>query len=266
MLELPVLEYLGYRGILEYNSRDNNRIYGKICYPEDPETPSKNHGFAGDDLEEAEKLFHSCVDRIIANRQYSHECEEWKKVTDYESVRCVMDILPDKFRQRVTEGTFDKNLLYGVKGGCYAVPLFFVTKAWDIILKGTLETISFMIGPEEEDDCTEEDIREYLAENMATRTRSEATRDNDSMKELWKELFDIDIDNLPVDFHNFDKHLPPNVSMREYEDYFEDIPNGINEWILGSVNYPENESIFHDSVASLMEFTAQIILWREGKL
>ena len=266
MLELPVLEYHGYRGILEYNSRDNNRIYGKICYPEAPQTPSKNHGFAGDDLEAAEKLFHSCVDRIIANRQYSHECEEWKKVTDYESVRCVMDILPDKFRQRVTEGTFDKNLLYGVKGGCYAVPLFFVTKAWDIKLKGTLETISFMIGPEEEDDCTEEDIREYLAENMATRTRSEATRDNDSMKELWKELFDIDIDKLPVDFHNFDKHLPPNVSMREYEDYFEDIPNGINEWILGSVNYPENESIYHDSVASLMEFTAQIILWREGKL
>ena len=27
MLELPVLEYLGYRGILEYNSRDNERIF-----------------------------------------------------------------------------------------------------------------------------------------------------------------------------------------------------------------------------------------------
>ena len=266
MLELPVLEYLGYRGILEYNSRDNNRIYGKICYPEDPQTPSKNHGFAGDDLEEAEKLFHSCVDRIIANRQYSHECEEWKKVTDYESVRCVVDILPDKFRQRVKDGIFDKSLLYGVKGGCYAPPLYYVTKAWDIILKGTLEPVDFMIGPEEEDDCTEESIAEFLRENNATRSRCDACKDNDCMKDLWRELFDIDIDTLEIDFHLFDMHLPPNVSTKEYEDYFSDVLNGVNEWILGSVNYPENESIFHDSVASLMEFTAQIILWREGKL
>lgn len=264
--ELPILEHKGYRGLLRWNEHDNNRIYGEICTPEDPDTPLENWGFAQDSIEDAEKFFKSQVERIIANRTYNKDLIEWRKVTDYESVRSVMDIVPDKFKQRVKDGLFDKSLLYGVKGGCYAVPLYYVTKAWETILKGSLEPIDHYIGPEEEDDCTDESIAEFLSEINGTRSRCEACRDNDRMKALWKELFDIDIDVLDVDFHRFDKHLPPNVSMKEYEDYFDNVPYGINEWILGSVNYPENESIFHDSVASLMEFTAQVLLWREDKL
>ena len=264
--DLPVLEYKGFKGLLEYNASDNGRIYGSICPPEEPGTPLDNWGFAQDNIEDATQLFKSQVEKIISYRAYKKDLTEWKRVTDYESVRCVVDILPDKFRQRVKDGIFDKSLLHGVKGGCYAPPLYYVTKAWDIILKGTLEPVDFMIGPEEEDDCTEESIAEFLRENNATRSRCNACKDNDRMKDLWKELFDIDIDTLEIDFHLFDMHLPPNVSTKEYEDYFSDVPNGVNEWILGSVNYPENESIFHDSVASLMEFTAQVLLWREDKL
>ena len=264
--DLPVLEYKGFIGLLEYNASDNGRIYGTICPPEEPGTPLDNWGFAQDNIEDATQLFKSQVEKIISYRAYKKDLTEWKRVTDYESVRCVVDIVPDKFRQRVKDGIFDKSLLHGVKGGCYAPPLYYVTKAWDIILKGTLEPVDFMIGPEEEDDCTEESIAEFLRENNATRSRCNACKDNDRMKDLWKELFDIDIDTLEIDFHLFDMHLPPNVSTKEYEDYFSDVPNGVNEWILGSVNYPENESIFHDSVASLMEFTAQVLLWREDKL
>lgn len=264
--DLPVLEYKGFIGLLEYNASDNGRIYGTICPPEEPGTPLDNWGFAQDNIEDATQLFKSQVEKIISYRAYKKDLTEWKRVTDYESVRCVVDIVPDKFRQRVKDGIFDKSLLHGVKGGCYAPPLYYVTKAWDIILKGTLEPVDFMIGPEEEDDCTEESIAEFLRENNATRSRCDACKDNDRMKDLWKELFDIDIDTLEIDFHLFDMHLPPNVSTKEYEDYFSDVPNGVNEWILGSVNYPENESIFHDSVASLMEFTAQVLLWREDKL
>ena len=262
--DLPVLEYKGFRGVLEYDA--NGRIHGRICPPEEPETPLEHWGFAQDNIEDATQFFKSQVEKIISYRAYKKDLVEWKKVTDYESVRSVVDIVPDKFRQRVKDGIFDKSLLDGVKGGCYAPPLYYVTKAWDIILKGTLEPMDFMIGPEEDDDCTEESIAEFLRENNATRSRCDACKDNDRMKVLWKELFDIDIDTLEVDFHLFDMHLPPNVSKKEYEDYFGDVPNGINEWILGSVNYPENESIFHDSVASLMEFTAQVLLWREDKL
>lgn len=264
--DLPVLEYKGFKGLLEYNTSDNSRIYGSICPPEEPGTPLENWGFAQDNIEDATQLFNSQVEKIISYRGYKKDLTEWKRVTDYESVRCVVDILPDKFRQRVKDGIFDKSLLHGVKGGCYAPPLYYVTKAWDIILKGTLEPVDFMIGPEEEDDCTEESIAEFLRENYATRSRCDACKDNDRMKDLWRELFDIDIDTLEIDFHLFDMHLPPNVSTKEYEDYFSDVPNGVNEWILGSVNYPENEIIFHDSVASLMEFTAQVLLWREDKL
>ena len=264
--DLPVLEYKGFKGLLEYNASDNGRIYGSIYPPEEPGTPLDNWGFAQDNIEDATQLFKSQVEKIISYRAYKKDLTEWKRVTDYESVRCVVDIVPDKFRQRVKDGIFDKSLLHGVKGGCYAPPLYYVTKAWDIILKGTLEPVDFMIGPEEEDDCTEESIAEFLREKNATRSRCDACKDNDRMKDLWKELFDIDIDTLEIDFHLFDMHLPPNVSTKEYEDYFSDVPNGVNEWILGSVNYPENESIFHDSVASLMEFTAQVLLWREDKL
>ena len=86
------------------------------------------------------------------------------------------------------------------------------------------------------------------------------------MKTLWKELFDIDLDSIEIDFHQFDMHLPPKVSTKTYEKYFNDVPNGINEWILDSVNYTDGTSTAHDGVSALMEFTAQVLLWREDKL
>lgn len=153
-----------------------------------------------------------------------------------------------------------------VSGGDYSVPLFYVTKAWDILLKGSLEPISFKIGPEEDDDYTDEDLAEFIADEYATRTRCEACRANDQMKDLWKELFDIDIDSLEVNFSQFDMHLPPNVTTKEYEVYFDDVPDGVNEWILDCINHPEFEGITFDAVSSLMEFTAQVLLWREDKL
>ena len=102
-----------------------------------------------------------------------------------------MNILPDEFKQRVTENKFDDTLLDIVQGGDYEVPLYYVTKAWDIILKGELFPIDFMIGPEEDEDCTEADIKEFLAEENATRSRCEACMDNDKMKKIWKRSFNI---------------------------------------------------------------------------
>lgn len=127
-------------------------------------------------------------------------------------------------------------------------------------MKESLEPIAFMIGPEEYDDCTEEDIIQFLAEEHATRSRKEACQANDIMKSLWKELFDIDMDALDIDFLQFDMHFPPNVSRKEYQDYFSDVPDGVNEWILGGINHPDAESIAYDAVS------AQILLWRDDKL
>ena len=261
--DLPVLEYKGFRGVLEMN---NARIHGRICTPEEPQTPSSNWGFTRDDIDSARKAFEDQVEEIIRNRQYNDAFSQWLKVTDYESIICVQDMLPDRFEKRVKEGKFDKSLLDGVKGGCYVVPLYYVTKAWETILKGSLEAMDYWIGPEEEDDCTEETIAEFLKEKNATRSRCGACRDNDRMKALWKELFDIDLDSLEIDFHQFDMHLPPNVSEKEYERHFNHVPTGINEWILDSVNHTDGTSTAHDGVSALMEFTAQVLLWRENKL
>ena len=177
-----------------------------------------------------------------------------------------MNILPDEFKQRVTENIFDVTLLDTVKGGDYEVPIYYVTKAWDIILKGELFPIDFMIGPEEDEDCTEADIQEFIEEENITRTRCEACRDNNKMKKMWKELFNIDIDTLDIDFLKFDMHLPPNVTYNEYDYYFQDVPNGIDEWILCGINHPNSECITHDEVSALMEFTAEVLLRRKGEL
>ena len=267
MKELPILTYKGYRGILRYNTSDRIRIYGKICPPEDPDTPLKNWEFAADNLEEACERFNSMVEKIIEFRQFKEETEQWKRVTDFESVRCVLDILPERFSDRLKNGQFDKNLLHEVKGGCYAVPLFYVTKAWDVLLKGKMEPLDYKIGPEEEmENCTEEDIAEFLKDNEASRSRGEAIRDNDRIKKLWKDYFDIDIDKLSVDFCKFNKHLPPRVSMQKYKEYFWDPINGINHWMLDRINTPECIRLTHIDVSSLMELTSQVVRWRKGKL
>jgi hypothetical protein len=45
------------------------------------------------------------------------------------------------------------------------------------------------------------------------------------MKGLWNKLFNIDIDELKIDFSQYDIHLPPRVSGKELDFYFCDIPN-----------------------------------------
>ncbi len=262
---LPQLEYKGYKGILRLNPTDQ-RVWGKICTPENPDTPIDSYEFAGDNIAEAQKQFEIMVRQIISHKLYKTRNQEWRKITDYESIRCVFNILPDEFKYRVTGGEFDKSLLLGVKGGENEVPLYFVTKAWEVILKGPLFPYDFKIGPEEEPDCSEKDIQDFLIENNASRTRYSACTDNNKMKALWKELFDIDLDTLPIDFTQFNKHLPPNVTDREYDDYFHDVSDGVNEWILDRINSPDLEGIAYDYVSSLMEFTAQILLIREGEL
>lgn len=262
--EISYLEYKGYKGILELSSKDN-RLLGKICTSENPSATIEMWKFAGDDIQEAEKIFCYQVEKIISHKEFKEKCHEWKSKTDYESIRCVMNILPDEFKQRVTENKFDVTLLDTVKGGDYEVPLYYVTKAWDIILKGELFPIDFKIGPEE-GDYTEADIQEFLDEEKATRTRCEACRDNNKMKKLWKEFFHIDIDTLDIDFLQFNMHLPPNITDEEYKDYFMDVPEGIDEWILCGINHPDTDIVTHDEVSALMEFTAEVLLRRKGEL
>ncbi len=262
---IPQLEYKGYKGLLRLNPKDN-RFWGKICTPESPDIPMDSWGFAADTLSEAQSLFESQVNRIISNKLFSAKCHEWKSKTDHESIRCVFNILPDDFKSRLDCGSFDTSLLTKVLGGDYEVPLYYITKAWDVILKGSLIPYDYMIGPEEDEDCTQEDIQAFLVEEVATRTRCSACKDNDKMKSLWKEYFNIDIDGCVIDFTQYNKHLPPNVTDEEYEDYFNDVPYGVNEWILDRINSPELKSISHDYVSSLMEFTAQMLMIRNDEL
>ena len=259
------LEYKGYKALITLNPTDN-RFLGKICTPENPLTPMDYWKFAGNDIEEARKRFHSQVEKILSYKYFEERRQEWKSNTDYKSVRCVMNILPNEFEQRIKDNMFDNSLLMPVKGGDYEVPLYYATKAWDVILKGELFPIDFMIGPEEDIACTEEDIKEFLEENNYTRSRCGACKDNDKMKLIWKEYFNIDIDSLEIDFLQYDMHLPPNVSRDAYQDYFMDVPDGIDEWIMGGINRPDSECVSHDELSALMEFTAEVLLRRMGKL
>ncbi len=262
---LPQLEYKGYKGILRLNPKDK-RIYVKLYTSDNLDSPIDEFAAAGDNIMEAQKNFESVVEKIISYKLYAECDQKWEKITDTESIRCVFNILPAEFQDRVINDKFDKSLLLSVKGGEYEVPLYFVTKAWEVILKGSLFPFDYIIGPEEEPDCSEKDIQEFLIESNASRTRCSACDENDKMKALWKELFDIDLNTLHIDFTQFNKHLPPNATDSEYDDYFREVPDGINEWILDRINCPDLEGIGYDYVSSLMEFTAQILWIREGGL
>lgn len=119
-----ILKYKGYKALLTLNPK-GNRLWGKICTPENPLTPIDSWGFAGDNIEEAEETFHYQVEKIISHKQFKEKCLEWKSNTDFESVRCVMNILPEEFQQRLVEDKSDHSLLTAVKGGDYEVPLYY---------------------------------------------------------------------------------------------------------------------------------------------
>lgn len=260
-----VLEYKGYKSELWINHKDRDRYYGNFYTPDDLTSPKSIDGdnckYAADTIEEARRRFEFQVERDIECREYRIKQNIWERETDHVSVKHVFAIHPRKFEERVKEGKFDKSLLTAVKGGIYEVPLYYVTKAWDVLLKGSLPN-AWMIGLEEEEDYTEEEVKEFIEDYNVSRMRDEAIRDNDSMKEIWKEQFGIDIDALDVDFQKFNMHIYPNVTFEEARDYFWDVPDGIYEWILDWINYSEDKSkgeISHDAVSSLMEYAADVL-------
>ena len=257
------LEYKGYTAICKRNPNDRNRFYGKPCPPGHPDEPM-DFPFAGDNRRELEEVLRSQVDDIIKMEECRKEQEVWSAVNDKDSIGLVFDILPDRFLERVLAGDFDKTLLEGVKGGDYIVPLYYVTKAWDVLLKGSLEPWSFMIGPEGDDDFSEETLKEFMEEECASRSRGQAIIDNDRMKAIWKEQYGIDIDDIEVDFTQYDMHIPPKCSDDTYDNHFLDVPNGIVEWVMSGINHP-NGGVAYDSVSSLMEFAALIELVRQDK-
>lgn len=56
------------------------------------------------------------------------------------------------------------------------VPLYYVTKAWDVLLKNSLGVWSFMIGPEEDEDISEESLKLFLKYEGATWSRVQAEK------------------------------------------------------------------------------------------
>lgn len=260
-----IFEYKGYKSEVHVNPKDHYRLHGNIYLPENWEKPYRGSSYAANNIEDARKSFEKIVEELIEAREESIRQKEWERVTDHVSVGQVFAIKPRKFEQRIKDGKFDKNLLIAVKGGVYAVPIYYMTKAWDVLLKGSLPN-AYMIGCEEDEDATEEDVKEFMEECNASRTRAEAYRDNELMKDVWKRHFGIDIDTLEVDFCVFDMHLEPNVSCKEYRAYFEDVPDGIYEWILDAINYCENDypdGVRYHVAASLMEFTADVLRYRD---
>lgn len=258
-LSKPVLrfEYKGYSTEVRIKANDL-RYYGNIYDCDSPNEKVPNCGFAADNETEARERFEGCVEYTIKQKEWKDKNKAWKESIDCESIGCVFDILPEKFKERLQTEAFDKSLLDGVQGGDYVVPLYYVTKAWDVLLKGELGHLAFMIGPEEDDeDDYEAALQEFMYENRATRTRNDAIKQNDEMKSIWKEMVGVDIDSIDVDFSQFNMHMPPHVSEREYEDYFFDVLNGVFEWVLCGINNPNGNCDF-ESVSALMEFTALI--------
>ncbi len=54
--------------------------------------------------------------------------------------------------------------------------------------------------------------------------------------------------------------MPPNISSDDADLYFNDVPDGIVEWIPQRINYEDDNSVTFDSVSCLMEFAAYVIM------
>lgn len=260
-----LLEHRGYKCIAK-QYEDGRWGFGNNPNPKfsDPDSPFDFFWFAENE-EEAKQRFALSVDRMIEKQEYQKAEKTWESSVDYKSIAAVINIIPNVFEKRILSDQFDNKLLIGVEGGDYIVPLYYITKAWDTILKGTLGDIAFMIGPEEDEDFSEEELKLFLKEEHATRSRGEAIRQNDQMKVIWQKYFNIDIDSIDVDFTKFDMHLPPNVSKDEHYWYFYNYIDGVREWFLPVINHPSETWALHDATSCLMEFTANIIKYERNE-
>lgn len=270
MDETFLLEYKGFSCIAR-KYQDGRWGFGNTSHQHSGfDTPDKTDSpfdflWLANNIEEAKTMFPRAIEAMLERQAYNNKTIDWKSKTDYKSVAAIVNILPDVFEKRIQEGNFDTKLLQAVEGGDYVVPLYYVTKAWDNMLKGSLASFAYMIGPEESEEFSEEELEVFLKEEHAKRSRGEAVIQNDKMKALWKKYFNIDIDSLEVDFLQYDMHIPPHWSEDEYLWYFYDPLYGLKDWILSPVNNPSEEWIFHDSVSAMMEFTANIIIVERNK-
>lgn len=257
---LPTYTHQGYISRLWYNDKDRNRIYGSISRAESPDIVAVDTCFAGDTLEEVKERFISCVNRHIWIENYKAKQADWKSRTNFESIAVVYNILPKEFRRLIEEHKFDESFIGIVKGGAYEVPLYYVTKAWDFILNGSLCGYDFMIGPWHNADI--EEWKDFISGETPNRFRCQAIANNNEIKSIWLKYFGINVDELDIDFSIYDKHLEPNVSFDDERYFFQDVPGGVEEYILGPVNRPPSEYIYFDTVSDLMEYCAYLNKYR----
>ena len=135
--KLPNLEYKGYKGVFRFISKKEG-FEARIFSSSNLREPLEDIYFRGRSKKYLRKRFENYVDEIIAEKFLSKNNAEWLRANDYLSVCYVYNILPDEFRKRIENNEFDKILLESVKGWDYEVPLYYITKAYDILLKDFL--------------------------------------------------------------------------------------------------------------------------------
>lgn len=248
--ESKTFAYAGYTTTAKFEDWDF-RFWGDIISV--GSEGERNRGsIAANNLQEYEERFKEVVDDLIYSDKRKAKNEEWQRSgVDVDSIIAVFHMHPDELRKRILNKQYDISLNTKVPRGDYEVPLYYVTKAWDYILKGDTGRFSFWLEPDPDDD-----------EAPAIRTLQTAIEDNEKIKEIWKEYFSVDIDELDVDFDKFDLHIA-NVSDSYYAWYFTSVPNGLEEWILDGVCRPHDGCNF-DHVSCLMEFAAYVRIQRRS--
>lgn len=230
--------------------------FGDIYSMDPAEDPKKEWGeYAGDNPEKAEHNFRVCASHAAYTKEYRRRNQEWRKSgVDTEGILDFFSIRPDNLRRRIQSGEFDKKLIKNVDGMDLDVPIYYVTKAWELLFNHTefLDDYGILIRYGEDDEEDDSD-----KEEKDVRTFGEAVAQNNEVKQILKEELGIDIDHMGITFHQFDKHLTPNVSASEMEDYFDSIPFGVCDWLLDGVNYPW-DTCYYDFVSGLVEFVAYI--------
>lgn len=168
---------------------------------------------------------------------------QWLKDQDGESIASIVNNNPSVFSERVDSNKFKQSLLQNVDGLKYDnVPLWYITKCWDILINQFPEVLS-----QEYEHIME-------CQEPADYTLEEAKQVHEQMKNLWGTKFNIDIENEDFDFRRFNVCEGLSLDDAKYE-------------MIININYSDTlqclfynfDSTCESDLSDLLEITAVLL-------
>jgi hypothetical protein len=229
------LDYKEYHGNAKI-AKGDLRYYGKVYFTKNGKEKYAGCGYAASNPGELLCRFKYEVDEIISRKEEAKANKAWHKEVDVTNLVPFFCLDSKKIEEKIQSVSFDKNVLEKVPGIEIDIPVTYVTKCWEYLLNDHIpEHLLYRIQLEEDYDP-----EEYNYERTPDEVREEIRK----TKELLRQYFDIDIDEISFDLCD----VLHSVKYND-DDFYE-----ISEWLLDCIPY-HYDDMPRDGIISLMKFT-----------